>query len=233
MRPTSPVTVAAGSLLAVVAAVGLAGCGSGSSSPSSTAPTAPAPSSSVSSSATAPATPSKTPSAVASSSTPSAPAATEFNPPGDIPDDAVFVDHTARGTHVHFSVPEGWAQTRSGPVTTYTDKYNSVSIEVRQQSKPSTVASAKAHDVPKLQATVSSFQLKDVAPTTRQHGSGIEITYLLDSPPNQVTGKVVRDAVERFQFWHAGEEAILSLTGPENADNVDPWQIVSDSLQWK
>jgi hypothetical protein len=48
-----------------------------------------------------------------------------------------------------------------------------------------------------------------------------------------VTGKVVRDAVERFEFWKAGEEAILSLSGPQGADNVDPWQIVSDSLHWQ
>ena len=61
----------------------------------------------------------------------------------------------------------------------------------------------------------------------------MHITYLLDSAPNPVTDKVVRDAVERYEFWHAGQEAILTLTGPEHADNVDPWQIVSDSLQWK
>jgi hypothetical protein len=55
----------------------------------------------------------------------------------------------------------------------------------------------------------------------------------MDSAPNPVTGKVVRDAVERFEFWKAGEEAMLSLSGPQGADNVDPWQIVSDSLHWQ
>lgn len=176
-------------------------------------------------------TPNSTPSTGAS--TPSAPHATEFNPPGDIPDNAVFVDHTAPGSRVHFMVPEGWAMARSGPVTTYTDKYNSISIEVRRRAGAPTVATARKEDVPELRSTVSNFALGGITTVTRQHGAAVHIAYLLDSPPNPVTDKVVRDAAERFEFWHAGQEAILTLTGPQNADNVDPWQIVSDSLQWK
>lgn len=122
---------------------------------------------------------------------------------------------------------------KSGPVATFTDKYNSVSIEVRQRASAPTVASANKEDVPELQSSVSNFAVGDITMVTRQHGSAVHIAYLLDSEPNPVTDKVVRDAAERFEFWHAGQEAILTLTGPENADNVDPWQIVSDSLQWK
>ena len=134
---------------------------------------------------------------------------------------------------VHFVVPEGWAMSKSGPVTTFTDKYNSISIEVRQRPSAPTVASAHQEDVPELRSSVSNFTLGDITMVDRQHGSAVHIAYQLDSAPNPVTDKVVRDAAERFEFWHAGEEAILTLTGPDNADNVDPWQIVSDSLQWK
>ncbi|MDX6372870.1 MAG: hypothetical protein QOD98_1858 [Nocardioidaceae bacterium] len=165
--------------------------------------------------------------------TPAPPAATEFNPPGDIPDNAVYVDHTAPGSHVHFTVPEGWAQTTNGAVTTFTDKYNSIGIEVRPRAAAPTEASAKAEDVPELQGTVAKFELQRIDTVQRQHGSAIHITFLMDSAPNPVTDKVVRDTVERFEFWHNGEEAILTLSGPQNADNVDPWQIVSDSLEWK
>ena len=42
----------------------------------------------------------------------------------------------------------------------------------------------------------------------------------------------IRDAVERYSFWHNGIEAVLTLSGPKGADNVDPWRIVSDSLKW-
>lgn len=134
---------------------------------------------------------------------------------------------------MHFTVPEGWAQTANGAVTTFTDKYNSIGIEVRQRASAPTEASAKSEDVPELQGTTTTFQLEGIETVQRQHGSAIHITYLADSAPNPVTDKVVRDQVERFEFWHNGEEAILTLSGPQNADNVDPWQIVSDSLQWK
>jgi hypothetical protein len=167
------------------------------------------------------------------STTPDSPHPTEFNPPGDIPDNAVFVDHVARGSTVHFTVPEGWARKTTDGVTTYTDKYNSISIEVRPAQHPPTVASARRADVRELRRTVSNFQAGPITEVTREHGKAVELVYLMDSAPNPVTGKVVRDAVERFEFWKAGEEAILSLSGPQGADNVDPWQIVSDSLHWQ
>jgi hypothetical protein len=227
MRPTIVTSAAALITLAALAA----GCGSSSSPSSTTSPTSPTGTSTPSSGASNGG--GSTPTGHATSATPSVPHATEFNPPGDIPDNAVFVDHAAPGSRVHFTVPEGWAMARSGPVTTYTDKYNSISIEVRQRASAPTVASARKEDVPQLQASVSNFALGGITMVTRQHGSAVHIAYQLDSAPNPVTDKVVRDAAERFEFWHAGEEAILTLTGPANADNVDPWQIVSDSLQWK
>jgi hypothetical protein len=208
-----------------------AGCGSSSGSGAAPAPPL---SSSVASTPTASGTaPTSTPAQQSTTSAPAGPHPTEFNPPGDIPDDAVFVDHTAPGSQVHFTVPEGWAQTANGAVTTFTDKYNSIGIEVRQRASAPTEASAKSEDVPELQGTTTTFQLEGIETVQRQHGSAIHITYLADSAPNPVTDKVVRDQVERFEFWHNGEEAILTLSGPQNADNVDPWQIVSDSLQWK
>jgi hypothetical protein len=145
----------------------------------------------------------------------------------------VFVDHTAPGSRVHFQVPEGWAATTQGPVTTFTDKYNSISIEVRPRASAPTVASARAEDVPELQQSAANFELQGIEMVNRVHGSAVHLTYLTDSAPNPVTDKVVRDAVERFEFWKRGEEAILTLAGPQGADNVDPWQIVSDSLQWQ
>jgi hypothetical protein len=165
--------------------------------------------------------------------TPDSPHPTEFNPPGDIPDNAVFVDHVAPGSRVHFTVPEGWARRTTDGVTTYTDKYNSISIEIRRVRQAPTVASARRVDVPELRRTVSNFQAGPITEVTREHGKAVHLAYLMDSGPSPVTGRVVRDAVERFEFWKAGDEAILSLSGPQGADNVDPWQIVSDSLHWQ
>lgn len=219
-------------LTAVVAL--LSGCGSPSNS--GTAPTSPSSSPVATGAGTSggsSSAQSATPTAQSTETAPPSPHPTEFNPPGDIPDDAVFVDHTAPGSRVHFTVPEGWAQTTTRAVTNFTDKYNSIGIEVRQRASAPTEASAKTEDVPELEGSTTNFRLEGVDTVQRQHGQAIHITYLADSAPNPVTDKVVRDAVERFEFWHNGEEAILTLSGPQNADNVDPWQIVSDSLQWK
>ena len=48
-----------------------------------------------------------------------------------------------------------------------------------------------------------------------------------------VTGKVRRNAVERYVFFHGGRDVVLTLSGPAGADNVDPWKLVTDSLRWK
>lgn len=155
---------------------------------------------------------------------------TEFNPPGDIPDTAVYVDRPVPGTTVHVAVPEGWAQSAQG--TTCTDKYNSISIRVISMPTQPTLATVRRDEVPRLASSQSKFALTGIAEAQRTSGKAILITYLIDSTPDQVTGKVVRDAVQQFDFWHAGHEAILTLTGPQSADNVDPWKRVSDSLRW-
>jgi hypothetical protein len=223
---TSRLTLAAAA--ATVSTIALVGCSS-TDNPSSTPATSSAPSATDTS-----AKPSRTGKpATTPATTPDGPHPTEFNPPGDIPDNAVFVDHVAPGSTIHFTVPEGWARKTTDGVTTYTDKYNSISIEVRRAQQPPTVASARRVDVPELRRTVSNFQAGPITEVSRQHGKAVHLAYLMDSAPNPVTGKVVRDAVERFEFWKAGEEAILSLSGPQGADNVDPWQIVSDSLHWQ
>lgn len=164
---------------------------------------------------------------------PSTAPATEFSPPGDIPDNQVFVDYSPPGTSVHVSVPEGWARSTTAGVTTFTDKLNSVGIQVLPQPSAPTVASAKSTEVPKLAHSVSQYSPGTVTQVQRQGGQAVLVTYQQDSAPDPVTGKVVRDAVERYEFWHNGQEAVLTLSGPVGADNVDPWQIVSDSLTWR
>jgi len=43
---------------------------------------------------------------------------------------------------------------------------------------------------------------------------------------------VVRDAFERYTFVHGKVRVDLTLSGPTNADNVDPWRTISDSVRW-
>ncbi len=174
-----------------------------------------------------------TPPTTATATAPGPAPATEFRPPGDIPDNQVFVDFGVPGSNVHIKVPEGWARSTSNGVTTFTDHYNSIAIQVTPAAQKPTVASATSQDIPALRRTQPKFANPHVSQIQRQHGGAVLVTYDLDSAADPVTGKVVRDTAERYEFWNHGQEAILTLTGPTSADNVDPWRLVSDSLQWR
>jgi hypothetical protein len=198
-----------------------AGCG-GASAPTGAAgtPAAPTP------------VPASAPAATATvAPAPEAPAP-EVSEPGDIPDNQVFVPFTAPGGIV-VSVPEGWARSADGPATVFTDKYNSVRVEVRSRSTPADVAGSRSTEVSQLRTAVPGFTLTDVRKVPRKAGTAVLITYEANSPANPVTGRSVRESVERYAFWNGGREAVLTLSGAKGADNLDPWRIVTDSLRWR
>jgi hypothetical protein len=158
---------------------------------------------------------------------------TETNPPGDIPDQQVFVTYSPPAGHVSVKVPEGWARTQTGNEVRFTDKLNAISILVRPTPSAPTNATVTSTVIPQLAGQVPSFAPGTVSTVTRPAGPAVLVTYLGDSAPDPVTNKVVRDAFERYSFWHAGSELVLTLSGPQNADNVDPWKIVTDSVRWQ
>lgn len=160
------------------------------------------------------------------------PVTTESNPPGDIPDNQAYVAFTPVGGPYTVSVPEGWARTVKGSDATFTDKLNSIHVAVTPAAVAPTFASVSTVDVPALAASVSKFQLIKVTTFARPGGTGFLITYLMDSAPDPVTNKVVRDAVERYAYWKSGQEAVVSLSAPQGSDNVDPWRKVTDSFRW-
>lgn len=175
--------------------------------------------------------------APASSSAPSPntvdPNAPETNAAGDIPDNQAFVPFSPKGQPFTVSVPEGWARTGDGSTsTTFTDKLNSVTIDVRQSPSAPTVASVTSTEIPKVEANSSGYQAGQTTEVTRQAGTAILTTYRADAAPDPVTGKVVNDDVERYVFYRNGTEVVLTLAGPQGADNVDPWKTVTDSFTW-
>ena len=160
------------------------------------------------------------------------PNAREVNPAGDIPDNQVFVAYTPTGGYT-VKVPEGWARTESGGAVTFTDKLNSIRMESVPASSAPTVQSARESELPAIRASAKNFEVGNVSEVTRKAGAAVLLTYKADSAPDPVTGKVVHDAVERYEFWKASAEVILTLSGPDGADNVDPWRIVTDSFAWR
>jgi hypothetical protein len=154
------------------------------------------------------------------------------NPPGDIPDNQAYVVFSPAGGGYSVKTPEGWARTSNGATASFTDKLNHITVSSAAAPTQPTVASVNITDVPTVKAAVSKFAMGKVTTVVRRGGKAILLTYQGDSAPDPVTGKVVRDAFERYTFYHAGKRVDLTLSGPTNADNVDPWRIVSDSLRW-
>ncbi|MFM9760854.1 hypothetical protein [Streptomyces scabiei] len=162
-------------------------------------------------------------------------APTESNPPGDIPDNQAFVAYRPSGgsfTGFTVKVPEGWARTGQGGTTVFTDKLNTVRITAVSAAAPTT-GSVTSKVIPQLRSQVPKFAAPQVSEVTRHSGRVVLLTYQGDSAKDPVTGKVVRDAFERYAFYRAGHEVDLTLSGPVKADNVDPWRIVSDSFAWR
>lgn len=162
-----------------------------------------------------------------------APAPTESNPPGDIPDNQAYVAFQPSGGGFTVKVPEGWARTGQGGATVFTDKLNRVEIATASASSAPTVASVDSKVVPQLRGQVPKFSGPKVSQVNRHAGSVVLLKYLGDSATDPVTGKVVRDAFERYAFFRQGHEVDLTLSGPVNADNVDPWRIITNSFAWK
>jgi hypothetical protein len=114
----------------------------------------------------------------------------------------------------------------------FTDKLNTVRVESVAAASAPTVDSARGTELPAVTASAANARPGEVTAVHRNAGDAVLITYQADSPADPVTGKVVRDSVERYEFFHGGTEVIVTLSGPVGADNVDPWRTVTDSLRW-
>jgi hypothetical protein len=162
-----------------------------------------------------------------------APAVSENNPVGDIPDNQAFVPFTLAAGLFTVSVPEGWARTTEGAATIFTDKLNTVRIETRPTSAAPNTESVSVYELPAIASSTPNYRGGTVTAVPRNAGQVMLITYRGSSVPNSVNGKTQTDAFERYEYWHAGQEMILTLSGPVGADNVDPWRTITDSLRWQ
>ena len=167
-----------------------------------------------------------------SSSAPASTKAPESSPPGDIPDNQAYVAYAPPSASYSVKVPEGWSRTAAGGAVSFTDKLNTVRLEQATASAAPTLSGIRQTMLPKLASSEKSFKAGTIATVHRKAGSAVRVTYLALGKPDPVTGKARLDAVERYVFFHNGREAVLTLSGPKGADNVDPWMIVSDSLRW-
>ena len=145
---------------------------------------------------------------------PSSTPAADNSPPGDIPDNQVFVTYAPANAGFTVKVPEGWSRTGTANDARFTDNLNSIEV-AWNTTTPAAPTSA------------------EVSTVSRKGGSAQRATYLAKSAADAVTGKQRVNAVERYEFRHGGKTVVLTLSGPKGADNVDPWRIVTDSLRWR
>ena len=158
--------------------------------------------------------------------------APEQNPPGDIPDNQAFVVYSSASGGYSISVPEGWARQESGPNVAFTDKLHRISVNVNCADVAPTVESARAEANAPLSDTIPAFTLVDVRDVSLSSGPAILIQYQANSAPDEVTGKQIRVDVDRYEIYHDGTLAVVSLESPAGSDNVDVSSQISGSFQW-
>ena len=158
------------------------------------------------------------------------PVTPEVSPPGDIPDNQVFITYKSPAGF-SFKVPEGWARKDGTDTTSFQGKYNVVAATVGQIAQPLDINYAKQTLVPEIQkghaVTLGKMSLEKLP-----GGEAVKIAYSENSEPNAVTGKQIRMESERFYFSKGGKLVSLYLSAPLGSDNVDQWNLMSASFRW-
>jgi hypothetical protein len=160
------------------------------------------------------------------------PVAPEKNPPGDIPDNQVFIEYRSP-LGFKIKVPEGWVRREGSDGVTFNDKYNTIALLTSQRSDAVTVANIKQDAVSELEKTGKAVRVTAVKSVKLPAGSAVVVSYSSNSEPNPVTEKAVREENERYFFWQNGKLVTLTLSSPYGADNADQWDLMSKSFRWQ
>jgi hypothetical protein len=156
--------------------------------------------------------------------------AAEKNPPGDIPDDQVFVPYTSSASGYSLKVPEGWARSEKGSDVQFIDKFDGVAVIVDAAATPPTMKDVVSR-LGKAEAE-KSFKVVSTKEIRLPAGSALLVKYESESEANPVTNKRIRLEDEAYAFYKNGKMAILILWAPAGADNADQWKLISESFHW-
>jgi PsbP len=152
----------------------------------------------------------------------------EKNPPGDIPDDQVFVSYKSSVSGYSLKVPEGWARSEKGSDVQFIDKFDGVAVIVDVAATPPTMKDV----VTRLGKAEKGFKVVSTKEIRLPLGSVLLVKYESDSETNPVTNKRIRLEDEAYAFYKNGKIAILILWAPVGADNADQWKMISESFRW-
>jgi hypothetical protein len=157
--------------------------------------------------------------------------AAEKNPPGDIPDDQVFIRY---GSPLGFTleVPEGWSRSDRPDGVSFFDKYNIIEATVTPADSAPAAATMQSQEVADLTKTAHAVKVTAVKEVKLKSGPALRIVYTSNSEPNPVTNRQIRLEHERFIFFKNGKTVTLDFAAPLGADNADQWQSMSNSFRW-
>jgi hypothetical protein len=159
------------------------------------------------------------------------PAPAEKNPPGDIPDDQVFLSYRSP-LGFTLQVPEGWSRKDQTDGTRFFDKYDVIEATVTPASAAPSEQSVRSREAAELAANGRAVKIGTIKEVRLKGGPAVRITYTANSEPNAVTNKQIRLEHERFIFFKDGRIGTIDFAAPAGADNADQWQLMSNSFRW-
>lgn len=158
-------------------------------------------------------------------------ASPEVNSAGDIPDSQVFVTYRSSQGYA-IKVPEGWVRSEQPGSVRFSDKYNAVRIDVSAQPTAPSVVEVRTDLAAAQKRQSKAFEIVDVRSTALPAGKAVIARLRAESQPNSVTGKAIRLDTENIHLWRAGQQAVITLSAPAGADNVDQWRLMANSFAW-
>ena len=158
--------------------------------------------------------------------------APEKNPPGDIPDNQVFIQYTSP-LGFGIKVPEGWSRAERPDGVRFFDKYNIIDLAASKANQPPNAATATTRQAAEIKTAGRAVEIKSVKDVKLKSGPAVLISYASNSDPNAVTNKQIRLEHERYVMFKNGTLVDLDLSAPLGADNVDQWKLMSNSFQWQ
>jgi hypothetical protein len=156
----------------------------------------------------------------------------EKSPPGDIPDNQVFIDYSSP-LGFSLKIPEGWARQDLPDGATFADKYGRISVTETTGAPVIDPANARQTLVPELEKSARAVTITKVKSVKLPAGQAILISYGSNSDPNPVTNKGVRLENDRYYVWKDGKLITLNFSAPAGADNADQWDLMAKSVRWR
>ncbi|WP_236791550.1 hypothetical protein [Amycolatopsis sp. GM8] len=144
---------------------------------------------------------------------------------GEIPATQPFVTVTTADGSASVDVPDGWIRTAGGSSLLFTSGFDSVAVDTSATPRAPTAESVTAEAVPLLRTTNDHFILGSVTAA----GPAIRVTY--QAQPASAPPVIV--SVERYEFWRARHDLVLTLSGPSGARNDAAWRRIVESVRWR